>query len=185
MLAEAALKGDFTVTGTPDMHYKNGIKASMDRYGVIGAAAGFDFDSYYSDPDVDLNNATDKLARIMEQKWIASWMSIESWFDWRRTGLPDLHTGPVAQFGDKLALRYMYPSPNLDPSYLSNYEEAVGNLEATPNVPKWPECRSCLLKNVAVAVNRQALVAAVGDLYYNPAFGTVLISISGVGFFVE
>jgi hypothetical protein len=135
LLAEAALKGDFTVTGTPDMHYKNGIKASMDRYGVIGAAAGFDFDSYYSDPDVDLNNATDKLARIMEQKWIASWMSIESWFDWRRTGLPDLHTGPVAQFGDKLPLRYMYPSPNLDPSYLSNYEAAVGDLEATPNVP--------------------------------------------------
>lgn len=136
LLAEAALKGDFSVTGTADSHYKNGIKASMDRYGVIGAADGFDIDAYYSNPDVDLNNATDKLARIMEQKWISSWLGIESWFDWRRTGLPDLHTGPVAQFGDKLPLRYMYPSPNLDPSYLENYEKAVGNLEATPNVPE-------------------------------------------------
>lgn len=135
LLAEAVLKGDFTITGTADKHYKDGIRASMNRYGVIGAAAGFDFDAYYDNPDVDLGDAPDKLARIMEQKWIASWMGIESWFDWRRTGLPDLQTGPVTQFGDKLPLRYMYPSPNLDPSYLTNYEAAVSNLEATPNVP--------------------------------------------------
>lgn len=136
LLAEAALKGDFTVTGSADIHYKNGIKASMDRYGIIGAAAGFDFDTYYANPDVDLAGATDKLARIMEQKWISSWMGIESWFDWRRTGLPDLQTGPVAQFGDKLPLRYMYPSPNLDPKYLENYEAAVKNLEPTLHVPQ-------------------------------------------------
>ena len=136
LLAEAALKGDFNVPGTADLHYKNGIKASMDRYGIIGAAAGFDFDDYYSNPDVDYAAAPDKLERIMEQKWIASWMGIESWFDWRRTGYPDLQTGPVTQFGDKLPLRYMYPSPNLDPSYLKNYEAALAAMEPTPNVPE-------------------------------------------------
>lgn len=136
LLAEAAQKGDFTVTGTASQHYKNGIKASMDRYGITGSAAGFDFDAYYNNPDVDLDEASDKLSRIMEQKWIASWMGIESWFDWRRTGLPDLHTGPVAQFGDKLPLRYMYPSPNLDPKYLTNYEAALSNLEVTTHVPQ-------------------------------------------------
>lgn len=136
LLAEAALKGGFSVTGTADQHYKNAIKASMDRYGVIGNAAGFDLDAYFSNPDVDLNQASDKLEKIMEQKWIASWMSIESWFDWRRTGYPDLQTGPVAQYGDKLPLRYMYPSPNLDPSYLENYEKAVDQLEATSHVPE-------------------------------------------------
>lgn len=134
LLAEAALKGDFSVSGTADSHYKNGIKASMDRYGVEGAD-GFDFDTYYSNSEVDLSNAPEKLKRIMEQKWIASWMGIESWFDWRRTGYPNLQTGPVAQYGDKLPLRYMYPSPNLDPAYLENYERAVDNLEPTDHVP--------------------------------------------------
>lgn len=136
LLAEAIQKGGFNISGSAESHYKNGIKASMDRYGIIGAAAGFDFEDYYSNPDVDLNSALDKLERIMEQKWIASWMGIESWFDWRRTGLPDLQTGPVAQFGDKLPLRYMYPSPNLDPKYMVNYEAAVKNLEATQHVPQ-------------------------------------------------
>ncbi|MCO5237436.1 MAG: SusD/RagB family nutrient-binding outer membrane lipoprotein [Chitinophagaceae bacterium] len=136
LLAEAATKGEFTVSGTADQHYKNGIRGSMDRFGIIGAAAGFDFDTYYSNPDVDLNDAPDPLERIMEQKWIASWLGIESWFDWRRTGYPDLQTGPVAQFGDKLPLRYMYPSPNLDPSYMVNYESAVSDLEPTSHVPQ-------------------------------------------------
>jgi hypothetical protein len=136
LLAEAALAGDFNIPGTADLHYKNGIMASMNRYGIIGAAAGFDFDDYYSNPSVDYAAASNKLERIMEQKWIASWLGIESWFDWRRTGYPDLQTGPVTQFGDKLPLRYMYPSPNLDPSYLQNYEAALAAMEPTPNVPE-------------------------------------------------
>ncbi len=136
LLAEAAQKGDFDVPGTAELHYKKGIEASMNGYGIIGAAAGFDFDDYYASSDVDYNTAADKLERIMEQKWIALWLSIESWFDWRRTGLPDLKTGPVTQFGDKLPLRYMYPSPNLDPSYLQNYEAAIAGMQATPNVPE-------------------------------------------------
>lgn len=151
LLAEASLKGDFTISGSADQHYQAGIRASMDRYGIIGAAAGFNFDTYYASPEVDLSGAADKLERIMEQKWIASWMNIESWFDWRRTGYPDLQTGPVAQFGDKLPLRYMYPSPNLDPSYLVNYDAAVKNLEATQHVPQGqsadhPYSRMWLLK---------------------------------------
>lgn len=136
LLAEAATKGEFAVSGSADLHYKNGIRGSMDRFGIIGAASGFDFETYYSNPDVDLSVAPNQLERIMEQKWIASWLGIESWFDWRRTGYPALETGPVAQFGDKLPLRYMYPSPNLDPSYMVNYETAVHDLEATSHVPQ-------------------------------------------------
>ena len=135
ILAEAAILGGFNVSGSAEEHYRNGIQASFDDYGVDKATGGFDFDNYYINPDVDLNGATDKQERIIEQKWLSLWMGIESWFDWRRTGFPDLQTGPVAMYGDKLPLRFFYPSPNQDPKYLVNYEEAVDRLEASPNVP--------------------------------------------------
>jgi hypothetical protein len=135
LLAEAALKGDFGISSSAEAHYQNAIQASWDDYGVELANSGNDFATYYSNPDVNLNGATNKLERIISQKWISGWMGIESWFDWRRTGYPDLQTGPVNLFGDKLPLRFMYPSPNLDPKYLANYNEAVDRLEITPNVP--------------------------------------------------
>ncbi len=135
ILAEAAVLGGFNVPGSAEEHYKNAIKASFTDYGVEKATGGFDFDAYYSNPEVDLNQAPDKQERIIEQKWLSLWMGIESWFDWRRTGFPDLKTGPVAMYGDKLPLRFMYPTPNQDPKYLANYEEAVNRLEKTPNVP--------------------------------------------------
>lgn len=135
ILAEAAHLGGFSISGSAEEHYKSGIKASFADYGVEKATGGFDFDTYYNNPDVDLATAPDIQERIIEQKWISLWMGIESWFDWRRTGFPDLKTGPVTMYGDKLPLRFMYPSPNQDPKYLVNYNEAVERLEATPNVP--------------------------------------------------
>ena len=71
----------------------------------------------------------------MEKKWIALWLNIEPWFDWRRTGYPDLKTGPVAEYGAALPLRYMYPEPNQDEKYMVNYNEAVERLEPTIYVP--------------------------------------------------
>ena len=133
ILAEAASIGGFNVSGSAEDHYKNGIIASFDDYNIN--EAGDKFDNYYINPDVSLDGASNELERIMEQKWISQWMGIESWFDWRRTGYPDLKTGTVVLYGDNLPLRFKYPSPNLDPQYLANYEEAVNRLEATPNVP--------------------------------------------------
>lgn len=135
ILAEAAFLGDFNVPGSAEDHYRNGIEASFDDNAIDEATGGFDFDNYYNNPDVNLIDAPDKLERIIEQKWMSHWMGIESWFDWRRTGFPDLKTGPVTLYGDKLPLRFMYPSPNLDPQYLENYDEAIDRLENTPNVP--------------------------------------------------
>lgn len=135
ILAEAASIGGFSVSGSAEDHYKNGIEASLDDYHIGDAGANFDFNTYYMNPDVNLNDASNKIERIMEQKWISHWMGIESWLDWRRTGFPDLQTGPVTLYGDKLPLRFRYPSPNLDPKYLANYNEAVERLEKTSNVP--------------------------------------------------
>lgn len=133
LLAEAALRGNFGVTDA-EGHYKKAIRAAMDKVGIFESSQ-VDFEAYYAQPKVDYNTAANKLERIMEQKWISGWFGIQSWFDWRRTGYPALKAGEVAQYGDALPIRYIYPSPNLDPNYLVNYDAAVSRLEATNHIP--------------------------------------------------
>ncbi|MBB5281943.1 hypothetical protein HNQ92_000064 [Rhabdobacter roseus] len=131
--AEAALLGSFGLTDPAD-HYKKAIRASMEKAGVFSAAS-FDFEKYYAQPAVSYAAAANKQERILEQKWLSSWFGIQSWFDWRRTGYPALKAGEVAQFGPALPVRYMYPSPNLDPSYLVNYTSAVDRIGTSPYIP--------------------------------------------------
>jgi len=133
ILAEAALLGTFGVTDA-EAHYKKAVNASMDKEGVLTATT-FKFEDYYAQPKVSYAGATNKQERILEQKWLSSWFSIQSWFDWRRTGLPALKTGPVAQYGPALPIRYMYPTANLDPSYIVNYTAAVEKLGTTAYIP--------------------------------------------------
>ncbi|WP_236974543.1 SusD/RagB family nutrient-binding outer membrane lipoprotein [Membranihabitans maritimus] len=135
LLAEAVLKGDMGISGDAETYYREGIEASMEDWKVFRDAIGFNFDNYYASENVDLSLAEDKLERVMEQKWIAGWLQPESWFDWRRTGFPELETGEITQFGDAIPIRYIYPTPNLDPNYLVNYESAIEKLEATGFVP--------------------------------------------------
>ncbi len=133
ILAEAALLGGFGATDA-EGHYKKAVNASMDKEGAL-TAASFKFEDYYAQPTVSYAAAANKQERILEQKWLSSWFSIQSWFDWRRTGLPALKTGPVAQYGPALPIRYMYPSPNLDPAYIVNYKAAVDKLGTTNYIP--------------------------------------------------
>jgi hypothetical protein len=132
ILAEAALAGNFGATDA-EGHYKKAIRASMDKAGVF--TISYDFDKYYAQSTVSYASATNKLERLMEQKWLSSWFSIQSWFDWRRTGFPALKAGEVAQYGKALPIRYMYPVPNQDPSYLTNYNSAVDRLGSTNFIP--------------------------------------------------
>jgi hypothetical protein len=133
ILSEAALLGGFGATD-PEDHYKKGIRSSMTKANVF-AAASFNFDTYYAQPSVAYTAATDKQERILEQKWISGWFGIQSWFDWRRTGFPALKTGPVAQYGAALPLRYIYPTANLDPKYIVNYNAAIDKLGTTNYIP--------------------------------------------------
>ena len=133
ILSEAAFLGIFGATDA-EGHYKKAIRGSMDKAGVF-TAASFNFDTYYAQNEVSYTGATNKQERILEQKWISSWFGIQSWFDWRRTGYPALKTGAVAQYGPALPIRYIYPTANLDPSYIVNYNEAVDKLVSTNYVP--------------------------------------------------
>jgi hypothetical protein len=134
LLAEAAARGGFSVSD-PETHYKNGIIASLSRWGITDGSNGFNFTNYYNNPKVSYTAASNKLERIMDQKWISLWLYAESWFDYRRTGYPALVTGPVTQYGPAIPLRFMYPVPSQDPKYLVNYNEGVAKLVPTSFVP--------------------------------------------------
>jgi len=107
----------------------------MKRWGIADGTGGFSFNTYYNSPKVSYVNATNKLERIIGQKWVALWLNVEAWFDWRRTGYPLLKTGPATQYGAAAPLRFMYPVPSQDPKYLVNYTAAVAKLEVTSFVP--------------------------------------------------
>jgi hypothetical protein len=120
ILAEAALYG--WAPGAPEDHYADGIRESFNAWGV-----GNQFDQDY------LAGAPyNGLESIIEQKWIASWTAAaEAWFDYRRTGLPDLQTGPSAK-RVKLPLRFYYHADDEISRNTENATVAIDRLEATP-----------------------------------------------------
>ncbi len=121
ILAEAALKG-WSVGADAKTYYENAVKASMDTWGV-----GDDYATYIDGPMVKFNGT---LEQIMTQKWIASWTaSEEAWFDYRRTGYPDLQAGPFAK-RKKLPVRFIYSSEELNLN-AANVEKALKDLEIT------------------------------------------------------
>jgi hypothetical protein len=99
ILAEAAVKG--WNVGTAESHYNDAVKASFDSWAIGG-----EYGDYISgDAAFDGSNA---LEQIIEQKWIASWgAATEAWFDYRRTGLPDLQTYDYA-FKPVIPVRFPY-----------------------------------------------------------------------------
>ncbi len=101
-LAEAALEG-WSVGGTAEQHYNNGIMASFDNWGASDLA------TYMANPDVAWATApgTDK-EKIGNQLWIAMYnRGFEGFTAWRRYDTPTLQL-PVDQ-GNPLPYRYTYP----------------------------------------------------------------------------
>lgn len=118
ILSEAALRG--WGTGSPEGHYAAGIKESMNAWGV-----GDEFDDYISGAPYS------GLESIIQQKWIASWSAAaESWFDYRRTGFPDLQTGELAK-REKLPLRFYYHFEDEISLNTANANAAIEKLEPT------------------------------------------------------
>ena len=114
ILSEAALYG--WAPGTANAWYADGIEQSMIAWGV-----GDQFDGYIGGAPYN------GLESIIQQKWIASWTAAaESWFDYRRTGLPDLQTGESAK-REKLPLRFYY---NFDSEIALNTQNAEAAIEA-------------------------------------------------------
>ncbi len=81
--------------------YNDALKASLQREGVYGDGVWYNANK--------LTDVTITLAKIMNQKYLSSFLSIESWTDWRRTGFPVLvkATGAVTT---EIPRRLLYPA---------------------------------------------------------------------------
>ncbi len=122
ILAEAALKG--WAAGDAKTHYEAGVKASLTAWGVASS-----YTAFIAQKGVVYNGT---LTQIMGQKWIASWSNAtESWFDYRRTGLPALASGYSAK-RKVLPVRFYYMRDELNLNQ-KNSAAAVDKLETTAN----------------------------------------------------
>ncbi|MFC5411545.1 SusD/RagB family nutrient-binding outer membrane lipoprotein [Larkinella bovis] len=129
ILAEAAQKK--LITGEAKGYYEKGITASFNFY-ALDVPAG-----YLAQPDVAFTDAK-ALELIGTQKWISLFYSgLEGWFDWRRTGVPDIKPGPSNLNSNKVPVRFLYPSSELNLNKPS-VEEAIQRQGAnTINTPVW------------------------------------------------
>lgn len=120
ILAEAALKG--WSAGSAEDHYNQGVKQSLATWAVSD-----EYVDYIGNAGVFYDGS---LQQVMEQKWIASWTAAtEAWFDFRRTGYPELKAGPAA-IRSVLPVRFYYMQDELRLNR-QNTEAAMDKLEVT------------------------------------------------------
>jgi hypothetical protein len=120
ILAEAAQRG--WSVGNAETHYNNAVRFSLQSWGV-----GDIYNSYIQNPNVAYIGS---LEIIIEQKWIASWTTAtESWFDWRRTGFPQMSVGEAAP-EPQIAVRFTYGNNEINFN-AQQVGRAVERLEVT------------------------------------------------------
>jgi hypothetical protein len=93
--AEAAARGvgGFTAAQARGF-YEDGIRASMEQWGVTSAAA---VTAYLARPGIVYAGGPAGLRQIALQRWIALYtQGSEAWSEYRRTGVPTLVPGPAA-----------------------------------------------------------------------------------------
>jgi hypothetical protein len=104
ILAEAAERG--WIAGSAATYYDQGIRASMEQWGVTDAAA---IATYLARPEIVYVPGVEGLRRIALQKWIALYTDgVTAWSEWRRTCVPaTIKPGPDAIIGT-VPRRYQY-----------------------------------------------------------------------------
>jgi hypothetical protein len=114
ILAEAREKGLIT-TGTAEDYYMKGVKSNFDYWkAVVPSSYGINVTpeaSYYTQDAVAYTGTSaEKLSKIALQKWVAFYFNgLEAWFDWRRTGLPEIKPGPDNLNQGRVPVRFVYP----------------------------------------------------------------------------
>ncbi|MEX6690630.1 SusD/RagB family nutrient-binding outer membrane lipoprotein [Danxiaibacter flavus] len=136
-IAEAINRGWIAAgpKGNAEYYYQEGIKASRASYGIPvtgnmtvyflksgspGSSAVYntytaavDYDTYYNQPLVKYsgNNGTG-LTQILQQRYIALFRhsGLESYYTYRRTGVPTFTTGPGTGNSGRIAMRFQYPN---------------------------------------------------------------------------
>lgn len=148
-IAEAISRG--WISGDAEAYYTNGMKSSIQSYGipltgsftasfyrpgstdVTNAAnydaypVNFDFNTYYAQPLVKYaGNTADGLKQILQQKYLALFRhsGLESYFTYRRTGIPAFSTGAGSGNGNRVAMRFQYAGSERSAN-TSNYNAAL------------------------------------------------------------
>lgn len=137
-------------SGNAEAYYVAGIKASMESYGIpengaftayfyrpgstsVTVAGNYDtysitsnFNTYYNHATVQYAPGADGLKKIMQQKYLALFRhsGLESYFNFRRTGIPQFTTGPGTGNGSRIALRFQYPEAERTAN-AKNYQAAL------------------------------------------------------------
>ena len=75
--------------GAADAPYREGIRAIMEKWGVDAA----DISAYLAERP-SLASVANPLEEIIREKWIANYLTVEPWNDWRRTGYPSIDPVP-------------------------------------------------------------------------------------------
>ncbi|WP_374949171.1 SusD/RagB family nutrient-binding outer membrane lipoprotein [Mucilaginibacter sp.] len=148
-IAEGISRG-WATGANAETYYQNGIKASMASYGIpetgsftayfyrpgstdVTSASNYDtfniaanFASYYSQATVKYTADAAGINRILQQKYLALFRhsGLESYFTYRRTGIPTFTTGPGTGNGGRIAQRFKYPSAERT-SNAANYKAAL------------------------------------------------------------
>lgn len=93
--------------GAADAPYREGIRAIMETWGVDQA----DIDAYV-DARPPLSSLANPLEEIIREKYMANYLTVEPWNDWRRTGYPVLE--PVdGAFVNGIPVRIRTPESEL------------------------------------------------------------------------
>ena len=138
--------------GNAETYYVAGIQASMASYGIpvtgtytayfyrpgsSGVANLGNYDTfninvnwatYYAQAAVKYTAGATGLTEILQQKYLALFRhsGLEAYFQFRRTGVPTFTTGPGTGNGQRIALRFQYPSSERSAN-TANYNAALSS----------------------------------------------------------
>jgi len=122
ILAEAAQRG--WITGDAKAYYEAGIRASVDYYRSVSGVNITVTNDYLNQAGVAFD-ASKGIELIATQKWIALYFNdLQAWHEWKRTGIPVLKPSLVNNNGNKIPVRFRYPTDQ-QVTNRSNYTAAV------------------------------------------------------------
>ena len=148
-IAEGINRG-WLAGGSAETYYSAGIQASMAFYGLpatgtyvayfyrpgstdVTVASNYDtynipvsYESYYAQPTVQYSSGSAGLTQILQQKYLALFRhsGLETYYNYRRTGVPTFTTGPGTGNGGRIALRFKYPASERTAN-TDNYQAAL------------------------------------------------------------
>lgn len=115
--AELAQRG--IISADARQLYEEAVRANMEQWGVELP------DGYFDNPSAAYDGT---LKRIMEQKFYALFfVDHQQWYEYNRTGYPDVPTGPGVATGDSMPFRFKYPAI-LQRMNRENYLKAVESM---------------------------------------------------------